>query len=589
MEELLKNSAYKIKGKNCSGLKLMREWKGEFCKLRLINTTSEEATVQEVVVFDMPMPFPADTPIYGEGYTMLSQYDGTVSNVQNIGCFSDKDHYRFPQTAGMNTVYNLILFFTEEVYMLAFSSCFRYQSEIRFNENTLQIVLDFENTPIKAHESRDLEEFMFAHGKNKDELLERLGDRLFINHKVPIKQETPTGWCSWHSYGPDVTKEIIFRNMAAIQEKGLPLKNIQIDDGFQTYMGDWFDSSSKFGVGIEKIIEDIKSEGFVPAIWLAPFIAEKNSVLFQEHPDYFVKDEKGEPLSSDRDSFGGWRNPPWYCLDGTNPNALKFLYEVFKKYTDWGVKYFKLDANVWGAFPFGRRCDPTKTRVEAYRMAMEVILSAVGDGFVLGCNAPMWPSIGVIHGNRVSCDVIRNWHEVSHVARETLVRNWQNNKLWINDPDCLLLQNCNLNVIGNDGHFMESERCSEEEYSFHRSFIFASGGLILSADKLNELSDENLKHLKKLFPPIRVSAKFTDSSLEVGFTKINKNSFYVTLLNWQNNEKTMRVKLPYRCKIQDFFADTFIGSDNVLKVKLSAHDGKVLYCVAEGDKDATEV
>ena len=61
---------------------------------------------------------------------------------------------------------------------------------------------------------------------------------------------------------------------------------------------------------------------------------------------------------------------------------------------EWGCTYFKLDANFWGAMHGGRFHDPRATRIEAYRRGMQAILRGAGDGFILGCNHPIWPSIG---------------------------------------------------------------------------------------------------------------------------------------------------------------------------------------------------
>lgn len=140
--------------------------------------------------------------------------------------------------------------------------------------------------------------------------------------------------------------------MMAIKERGLALKYIQIDDGYQPHMGDWLSVTDKFNGGIRKICAVIKKAGFEPAIWVAPFIAEEGSKLFGEHPDWFVTDGEGKPLASDRVSFGGWRCGPWYMLDGTHPGARAYLTHVFRVMKEeWGIHYFKLDANMWERSP----------------------------------------------------------------------------------------------------------------------------------------------------------------------------------------------------------------------------------------------
>ena len=106
---------------------------------------------------------------------------------------------------------------------------------------------------------------------------------------------------------------------------------------------------------------------------------------------------------------------------------------------EWGCTYFKLDANFWGAMHGGRFHDRRATRIEAYRRGMAAVLSGAGDAFILGCNHPIWPSIGLIHGSRSSHDISRDWARFSDTARQNLSRNWQNGRLWWNDPDAIVL------------------------------------------------------------------------------------------------------------------------------------------------------
>ncbi|NIP98254.1 MAG: hypothetical protein GWO24_34530, partial [Akkermansiaceae bacterium] len=52
--------------------------------------------VGEVAAFIADMPYPADTPFYGEGYNMLSQYRGSLASGGGIGNLTDGGHYKLP-------------------------------------------------------------------------------------------------------------------------------------------------------------------------------------------------------------------------------------------------------------------------------------------------------------------------------------------------------------------------------------------------------------------------------------------------------------------------------------------------------------
>jgi alpha-galactosidase len=110
-------------------------------------------------------------------------------------------------------------------------------------------------------------------------------------------------------------------------------------------------------------------------LWLAPLIASKGSRLLREHPDWFVKDTLTlEPMSSDSETFGGWRDAPWFALDACHPQVLAHLEGLFRYFRDtWHVRYFKLDALFWGALHNGARYSDTCTRIEAYRLGMKAM------------------------------------------------------------------------------------------------------------------------------------------------------------------------------------------------------------------------
>ena len=230
-----------------------------------------------------------------------------------------------------------------------------------------------------------------------------------------------------------------------------------------------------------------------------------------------MTDASGQPLRADAVTFGGWRRGPWYVLDGTHPEAQSHLESVFRTMrTDWGCTYFKLDANFWGAMHGGRFHDPRATRVEAYRRGMEAVRRGAGDAFILGCNHPLWPSLGLVHGSRSSNDIKRAWARVKGTARQNLLRNWQNGRLWWNDPDAVVLTGL-----------------PEEEIRFHVTAIHASGGMLLSGDDLSQVDPATLDLLRKLQPPTGVAARFADDSLEAG-TIERGDERVVFLLNWRD-------------------------------------------------------
>jgi alpha-galactosidase len=355
----------------------------------------------------------------------------------------------------------------------------------------------------------------------------------------------------------------VLDNLDAIAKKIPGLAYVQIDDGYQPAMGDWLDTGAAFGGDVRRVLQDIRKRGFQPAIWVAPFIAEEQSRIFQRHRDWFVKDGAGAPLRSDLVTFGGWRRGPWYVLDGTHPEVHGHFENVFRTMRqEWGCTYFKLDANFWGAIHGGRFQDPKATRVEAYRRGMQAILRGAGDSFILGCNHPIWPSLGLVHGSRSSNDITRTWDRVKTTAQQNLLRNWQNGRLWWNDPDAVVL----------------SGDLTDDEFQFHATAIYASGGMVLSGDDLTTLPPARMAMLRALLPPTGVAAVFEDERLIVGSVSLADRRM-VCLFNWTDRPSQAGFRLTTASHVTDVWSGAALGRrEGRVSIELAAHGARLLEC-----------
>jgi alpha-galactosidase len=546
-------------------VKVVREWAGMVCRAKLVNEGKAPVKVKEVVLFDVPHALPPETHLYGEGFTMLSQTAGTLGKPLDLGR-TDRDHYKIPQPSDATVVYGLLTLQPPggAHAVLAFTSCRRFVGRFYVRPKSIQVVLDTEGLTLAPGQTWDLEEFQFGSGDDRNALLAAAGERIAKNHPRLKSEREPTGWCSWYCFGSHVKAEQVLANVDVMAKEAPGLRYVLIDDGYQPKMGDWLETGPAFGGGVQDVLKKVREKKFEAALWVAPFIAEKDSKLFKDHPEWFIRDDDGKPLASDKVTFGGWRCGPWYALDGTHPEAQKHLEALFHTLRkEWGVTCFKLDANFWGAMHGGKFHDPRATRVEAYRRGMEAIRRGAGDAFILGCNHPIWPSLGEIHGSRSSGDIKRTWPTFAGRARQNLNRNWQNGRLWWNDPDCVLL----------------TGDLSAAEYQFHATSVYATGGMVLSGDDLTKISAPRLATLRKLLPPAGVPAEFEDDTLRVGHVRL-KDRTVVCLLNWDEKPQTVTVKLPGPCRVTDYWTGESLGRhEGVFEVKdMPKHSGRLLVC-----------
>lgn len=533
-----------------------------------------ECSLKEIVLFDAPHNMSTVTNIYGEGYQKLAQYGGNLDKLEPIGYYTDYDHYHMPKNEEYNTVYNYAIFSTlNDTLLIGATSSYRFRVEIRFNSKRMVIAQIMEGLHYKKGDTIQLEKMFIACSNDRNQLLRDFGQLIEKEHPMRRYCEEPVGWCSWYCIGPNISEKKIFNELKIIKDKMPQLKYIQIDDGFQPYMGDWLDVSDKFDRSMKEICADIRSAGFEPAIWLAPFIASAKSKLFQNHPDYFVKDIDGNPLCSSDVTFGGWRDAPWYMLDATNPEAAKYIYDVVHTvYHEWGVKYYKLDANVWGALPFGNRYDKNATAIEAYRLGMEAVWQATGDdAFILGCNAPMWPSLGLVSGMRVTGDIIRKPHWMMKLAQECFHRNWMNNVLWVNDPDCLTLHsavNRPINTIMKPFAWITK---SNRKYKYNNIYVRASGGLVLSGDYVGLYSNKDIDLVKRIIDAPSIAAQF-DEEYEIGKICYDDKIEYCVFNN-TTKPKRYSVEVPSGYRITDMYKNKPIKCEgNAYEFKLSKYD-----------------
>ncbi len=253
------------------------------------------------------------------------------------------------------------------------------------------------------------------------------------------KQPAGGIWCSWYSMYTDIDEDLLHRTFDRLAD--LPFEVYQVDDGWQQSIGDW-EANRKFTSGMQDMAGRIQAAGKRAGLWLAPLIAARSSRLFRSHPDWFLQDARGKPVSA------GWNWGEALCaLDTTQVAVLDWLVALMRRAREWGYDYFKLDFLYASALP-GVRQKPM-LREAALRQGLEALREGMGpDAFFLGCGVPIQPSLGVCDALRVGPDVSSSWETPrdeallqnpavpgTHSAIRTAV-----NRLWLKplvipDPD----------------------------------------------------------------------------------------------------------------------------------------------------------
>ena len=358
---------------------------------------------------------------------------------------------------------------------------------------------------VEPGEKVESERLLLAFSDNPLALLEKFASRLGETMHARIPASPLTGWCTWYYFFGENTERDVIANLERIRAERLPLDLILIDDGYQTSDGDWTSVDvNKFPRGMKWLADEIKRAGHVPALWLAPFAANENSKLVREHPEFLLRHTNGKPVCA-------WQHWGAKCfsLDLTRADVQSWLRELFHTLSDdWGYELFKLDFTYTAAVP-GVRADPKTTRAQALRRGFEIIRETVGDKKILGCGAPFGPSIGLVDAMRIGPDVSINWEPIfqgdptepstAYAMRNTLTRAFLHNRLWQNDPDCVLVRRRD-----------DESALVLNEMRTMVSLIGLSGGAVLSSDNLPSIRRGRLKYLKQILPPTGRTARAID-------------------------------------------------------------------------------
>ncbi|WP_182908912.1 glycoside hydrolase family 36 protein [Microbispora sp. H13382] len=323
-------------------------------------------------------------------------------------------------------------------------------------------------------------------GGGLETALARWGDAFAGQNGGVRPRPSPTVWCSWYQYFSGVTQRDVEENLAAMDDLTLPVDVVQIDDGYQAAPGDWLVSSGRFD-DLPGLMRRIRDHGRRAGIWIAPMVVARKSELFSAHPEWLVTDpESGESVVA-----GDVLGDSCAALDLTHPGAAEYLADVLRTMRGWGVDYFKIDFVYAGALE-GRRHEDA-TGVQAYRRGLRLIREAIGpEAYLLGCGAPILPSVGMVDAMRVGPDIAAYWRSPTghptepsqaNATRNTVARAWQHGRFWINDPDCLMLR-------------PEVERREDWARTVERY-----GGLRASSDRLYGLDAWGLETTRRLLTP----------------------------------------------------------------------------------------
>ena len=328
-------------------------------------------------------------------------------------------------------------------------------------------------------------DLFFAEG-SEDEVFDAWFSAMGVKPRTPVKL---AGYSSWYNRYDKIDEAALMSDLEGACGVLSAGDLFQIDDGWQTAVGDWLSvKTDKFPNGMKYLADRIHERGFKAGLWLAPFGAQFESKIAKEHPEWLYI-HGGEPWAAGI-NWGGF-----YALDIDNPEVVSYIEKVFDTVlNEWGFDLVKLDF-LYAAAPYG---NDTESRAARMTRAMKILRRVCGDKLILGCGVPLMPAFGLADYCRIGCDVGPDWDDtvmMRWIHRErvstknsiddTVCRRHLNGRAFMNDPDVFFLrdENCKLTDVQ-----------KETLYTANAKY----GGILLTSDDLNNWDEKKRSLYKKI-------------------------------------------------------------------------------------------
>ena len=263
---------------------------------------------------------------------------------------------------------------------------------------------------------------------------------------------------------------------------------ILIGDGWETYVGDWFPNAKTFPGGMKETVDKIHENGFKAGLWLAPFIAEKSSVLMKNNPEraYQRKEKKWKCGNL-------WSG--FYALDFDNADVRTYLTETFRRvFDEWGFDLVKLDY-LYAAAPFGSK---QESRASRMIRALEWLREVCGDRLILASNVPLMPAFGIVDYCRVGPDVTLDWDDkplmrlahrerpsTRHAVGNAIYHRQLDGRAFLADADAFFLRKDNIR-LSESQKVQLYEACAEY------------GSVLLSGDDVSKYDDSRISQYRSI-------------------------------------------------------------------------------------------
>ncbi|MGC1388077.1 MAG: PKD domain-containing protein [Steroidobacteraceae bacterium] len=429
-------------------------------------------------------------------------------------------------------------------------------------------------------ESLSSERLMFAVGTDYHAQLEQYGRAVGLLHNARVNASTPIGWWSWTAYYFGLNQGTAGTNAYWLAEnlKQAGYTYFQIDEGYQYARGEYTTADANlFPLGIGYMADLVRHAGLTFGLWTAPFEVSERSWVFQNHKEWLLHNAAGQLIHI---GYVTEKQDPLYVLDTTNPGAQNYLRQTYSTLYNWGVRFLKLDFMDDTAVE-GSYYRPNTTALEAQRIGLKIIRSAVGDGVVLDKDgSPMLNPVGIVDAGRVSQDTGHSFDASRDAASGIAARYFMNRNFFIADPDAFTVS---TQTVDDQSWHGGQRPLTLDEAKVSIALAAVSGGMFeigddlptlgTSAERLSLVRNSDLIDMARLgrasTPVDLMTYAPTDQQPSVFLLKENERQAILTIFNWTDGELKRALNLtslgfkgPGQYQITEAFGDQGCCSDS---------------------------
>ena len=398
----------------------------------------------------------------------------------------------------------------------------------------------------------------------------------------------PGGWESWYNHYNKIDENLILEDLETLgnTDNLIKLQYIdkkepvifQIDDGWQQGPGQWEINTERFPNGLKSVTDKIKNAGYIPGLWMAPFVIDLRTDFAKKHPDWILRGKNGKPVPAGFNvpwgAAYGKDQPAWphtyFVLDISRDDVLAHIDRLIERaIEEWGFRYLKLDflftGMLYGCFANGGAAYQWYDR--AVKTLTVRTTAKNGDRVAyLGCGMPFESSFNCFPLSRIGADTKEDWdypalkmldfpgRPSAYVSmKDTLSHAFWNNAVYMNDPDVVFLRNDNCTLT-------EDEKLSVALVNY----LFAAQ-IMHSDDPVKFNAETDLPLTKKVISLYELFEKeeFGSICLETDIYGIfSKSKKYAGIVNLSESDYT-------------FSADTFLKSITENELSFETAEGTI--------------